>query len=48
MTMSGLGSNGPLIDDDSVKMHDSPDNGSTNIWWVDAMIIGTLKTQGLR
>jgi hypothetical protein len=48
MTMSGLGSNGPLTCDDSVKMHDSPDNGSTYIRRVDAKIIDTLKTEGLR
>jgi len=24
-------------------MHNSPDNGSTNIWWVNAKIIEKLK-----
>jgi len=33
----------PLTYDDYLKMHNSPDNGSTNIWWVDARIIENLK-----
>jgi Tol biopolymer transport system component len=33
----------PLIYDDYIKMHNSPDNGSENIWWVDARIIEDLK-----
>lgn len=32
----------PLTYDDYLKMHASPDNGSTNIWWVDAAIIKKL------
>jgi len=35
----------PLTYDDYVQMHASPDNGSTNIWWVDAKIIEELKSQ---
>jgi len=34
-----------LTYDDYLMMHNSPDNGSTNIWWVDATIIGELRTQ---
>ncbi len=37
----------PLTYDDYLKMHNSPDNGSTNIWWVDAGIIGNLKPKDL-
>jgi hypothetical protein len=33
----------PLNREDYFKMHNSPDNGSTNIWWVDARIIEELK-----
>ena len=33
----------PLTYDDYVKMHNSPDNGSSNIWWVDAKIIEELR-----
>lgn len=35
--------NRPLIYDDYLKMHNSPDNASTNIWWVDAKIIEELR-----
>lgn len=33
----------PLAYDDYLKMHAGPDNGSENIWWVDAKIIESLK-----
>jgi Tol biopolymer transport system component len=33
----------PLTYDDYIKMHNSPDNASTNIWWVDAKIIEELR-----
>jgi len=33
----------PLAYDDYLKMHNSPDNGSENIWWVDAKIIEELR-----
>ena len=38
----------PLTYDDYVKMHNSPDNASENIWWVDAKIISDLKPKELR
>ncbi len=34
----------PLSYEDYLKMHNSPDNASTNIWWVDAKIIDELKS----
>jgi len=34
----------PLNREDYLAMHNSPDNGSTNIWWVDAGIIEDLKS----
>jgi WD40-like Beta Propeller Repeat len=34
-----------LTYDDYLKMHNSPDNGSENIWWVDAKIIEELKSR---
>jgi Tol biopolymer transport system component len=33
----------PLTYDDYVRMHVSPDNASTNIWWLDARIIESLR-----
>ena len=33
----------PLTYDDYIKLHNSADNGSTNIWWVDAKIIDESK-----
>jgi hypothetical protein len=38
----------PLTYDDYVKMHNSPDNASENIWWVDAKIISDLKPKELK
>jgi hypothetical protein len=35
----------PLTYDDYLKMHTSPDNASTNIWWVDAGIIEDLRQE---
>ncbi len=35
----------PLTYDDYLKMHNSPDNASTNIWWVDAGVIEGLRPQ---
>ncbi|MDH4272010.1 MAG: hypothetical protein OEW18_08550, partial [Candidatus Aminicenantes bacterium] len=35
----------PLTYDDYLKMHNSPDNASTNIWWVDAGIIEHPKSE---
>ncbi len=32
-----------LTYNDYLKLHNSPDNGSTNIWWVDAKIIEELR-----
>ncbi|MDH4270681.1 MAG: hypothetical protein OEW18_01760 [Candidatus Aminicenantes bacterium] len=34
----------PLSYEDYLKMHNSPDNASTNIWWVDAKVIDELKS----
>ncbi len=39
----GRNADRPLTYEDYVKMHDSPDNGSSNIWWVDAKIIEELR-----
>jgi hypothetical protein len=36
----------PLTYDDYLKMHASPDNGSTNIWWVDARVINEIRRRG--
>jgi len=38
----------PLTSDDHVKMHNSPDNGLSNIWWVEAKIIEDLWPQELK
>ncbi len=35
----------PLVYEDYLEMHNSPDNASTNIWWVDAKIINELKSR---
>jgi Tol biopolymer transport system component len=35
--------NRPLDYEDYIKMHNDTDNGSTNIWWVDARIIEALR-----
>jgi len=34
----------PLAYADYLKMHNSPDNGSENIWWVDAKVIEKMRT----
>jgi len=38
----------PLTYDDYFKMHNSPDNGSSNIWWVDAQVIEELRPDELK
>jgi Tol biopolymer transport system component len=35
---------GPLTYEDYLRMHNRPDNGSSNIWWVDAEIIEPLRS----
>ena len=37
----------PLTYEDYLHMQASPDNGSTNIWWVSAKILGVLKAKAL-
>lgn len=37
----------PLAYDDYIKRHNSPDNGSENIWWVDAKIIENLRPKNI-
>jgi len=33
----------PMTRDDYLKTHNGPDNGSTNIWWVDALLIEDIR-----
>jgi Tol biopolymer transport system component len=34
----------PFNYEDYLRMHNSPDNGSSNIWWVNAIIIEELRS----
>jgi len=38
----------PLTYEDYLGVHNSPDNGSSNIWWVDAGIVEELKPSNLK
>jgi len=38
----------PLTYDDYLKLHNSPDNGSENIWWVDTRVIEELRPKSGR